>query len=122
MEFWSRSNRLVPISTYRLSLSATDLPGLKEKFDFVGSVLKTVRAMNRILPLVACRITEISPDRTWCGIPREGRAHQFPVPGHGILTFQNLDHHRTRAHELHQFVIERPLFVYHIESPGLFPA
>ena len=52
---------------------------------------------------------EIRTDGPWsrlCGI---GGAHDFPIPGDGILAFQDLNHNRSGNHEFHKIVVERAL-------------
>src|SRR5579864_1093261 len=62
---------------------------------------------------------EIGPDRTGSGLLRIGRAHQVAVARNGVIAFQHLHDHGTRAHIAHQILEERPLTMHGVEALGL---
>ena len=63
-------------------------------------------------------VGEIRADGAGGCLLRVGSAHQIAVLEDGILTLQNLDHHRTRNHERHQVFEKRAVFVDAVERLG----
>jgi hypothetical protein len=65
------------------------------------------------------RLREIRADRPLGGLLGVGRAHDVAILEDGVVAFEHLDHHRTRAHELHQVVEEGTALVHRVEAFGL---
>ena len=58
---------------------------------------------------------KICTDRTWRRVSRIGRAHNLPITGNRVLSFEYLNHDRPGDHVFHKIIVERPFSVHGVE-------
>src|SRR5690606_13501061 len=78
--------------------------------------LRRSRRVGAVYRIGVNRLSEVGTNSSRLSLFRVSCAHQFTVFGNGILTFQNLDHHRTGSHEGNQICEETTLFVLSVET------
>ena len=72
--------------------------------------------------IVFNRIGKIGADGARSRFFRIGSAHQLAVFGHGIFTFQHLNHHRAAGHKSHQVAEKGAGFVHRVKILCFFGA
>ena len=118
----SNTKLIITTAAKELASAKSTLAVLRAEMDRLARQLPEYDTVRAMYGVALQRLAEAAADSALVGLGRVGSADQAAELGHGILMLDHADIHRTRGHEVDQFVEEGLALVHGIEALGLIAA